>query len=159
MASTSGSPWRLFCQAVGHNGSCLGRFFSVSVPTCTDVDDLYEEIFKRLPGEARKHVPELHSTDLELWKLSKPISTTSYAIHRKTLANLEFPDPVLDDENPDDAPGMQLLNPSDDISACWDQEPPTECLHLVVRVPQADGTSDDTSGECFIRPPAPVQRV
>jgi hypothetical protein len=56
----------------------------------------------------------------------------------------------LDDENLDDAPEVQLLNPAKRISKCWDEEPPKKCVHFIVRVPPALGIADPTAGECFI---------
>lgn len=48
----------LACRAVDHKNQRLGPPFSPYILTSADVYDLKEEIFNKLPQEARKHVVE-----------------------------------------------------------------------------------------------------
>lgn len=135
-ASTTSSPWKLFCQAVDYKNQRLGSFFSVYIATSAD---LKKAIFKELPRDGWKQVAGFNATDLGLWKLSNPISTEKDAIYYQTaFASLDFSNPEWDDENPDDTSEVRLLNPLYEISECWGEEPPEECIHLVLRVPRVD---------------------
>jgi hypothetical protein len=136
------APWRLFCQAVDHKNQCLGSFFHVYIATSAYIDQLKGEIFTKLPQEARKDVEHLNATDLRLWKPTRPISTTTNVIYKRFFANLQFPASESDDKNPDNVPEVELLlSPIQKISKCWDEEPPNTCVHVVVQIPRAIGTS------------------
>jgi hypothetical protein len=141
MGSTSGSPWTLGCQALDFENECLGSFFSVLIAPSANIDILKMGILNLLPSKARNLGTSLISTDLELWKLSTSISTKNATIKRAFI-NLDFSDPEPDDENPNPAREVQRLNPTHVISACWDEEPPRQCVSLVVRVPKVDVGAD-----------------
>ena len=87
---TDKSPWNISCQVFNYDSEPLGRTFSFSVPTSVLVDKLSKQIFNKLPRDARRQVVGLDTTDLEPWKLSDPIPTTTHAIYQKALANLDF---------------------------------------------------------------------
>ncbi|KAI0247579.1 hypothetical protein BJV78DRAFT_1133032 [Lactifluus subvellereus] len=135
MASTSGSTWKLFYQAVDYKNQCLGYHFSVYIATSADISDPTKDIFNQLP---RKHVAELNVTDLELWKLAESLLITTDAAYDSALTNLKFPSAGSGGGGHD----VELLNPVNEISECWDEQPPKECVHLVVRVPQVDVGAD-----------------
>ncbi|KAI9507750.1 hypothetical protein F5148DRAFT_75512 [Russula earlei] len=131
MASTSGSHWRLFCQAVDHENQCLGSIFLVHIHPSAYIYSLQEEIFSKL--STRPNAP----LDLELWKMSTPLyARTRGSVYKKALGDIKFPDLDLDsDENMDNVQEVKHLHPVGKISQFWDEEPPEDCVHVVVRVP------------------------
>ncbi|KAI0245964.1 hypothetical protein BJV78DRAFT_216867 [Lactifluus subvellereus] len=107
MASTGGSLWTLFCQAVDHKNQRLGSVFHVFIAPSAIIGYLKKEIFNKVPSGAQKPGTRFNSNDLQLWKLSTPISARS-SIIRRAFANLDFSnlesDDETDDEHSDDAP-------------------------------------------------------